>query len=459
MNGKDFAYINTPLPDDIAALKGMGRMQEALRRIDARLRGSLSPALRARLELEKALLPQYEEVYRLSVDDLLAAIRAHIPDFSKDDLAALDEEGWLDSIAINGAPRYLYCTVDSLLKAHPAFARRAGAPLASQNPVLDPVIARMKAQGSVSVDIELCARLRIRDNAFAPGPYRVHLPLAKPSMSQHGIRLLDASPAPCQAAGPDAPQRTAYFAATLRENAPFTLRFAYTQTARYADLWSPMPPRVLYPDAPAPTPDDLASFAPHLAFTPYLDSLAHTITQNDASPLAKARSIYLWITENVRYAYQRPYRLTPHGAEYAAVNRRGDCGLQALLFIVLCRILSIPARWESGLYAGPDHVGSHDWAQFYTGEYGWLPVDCSFGGAGFRQQNPERRAFYFGNLDPYRMVANSRYFSSFTPDTQFLRNDPYDNQSGEAETPVRPLASWEYDTKWSVVRIAERNRH
>ncbi|MFQ8759290.1 MAG: hypothetical protein ACLSAF_07420 [Intestinimonas sp.] len=32
----------------------------------------------------------------------------------------------------------------------------------------------------------------------------------------------------------------------------------------------------------------------------------------------------------------------------------------ALLFIALCRIAGVPARWESGLSVRPDHVGPHD---------------------------------------------------------------------------------------------------
>ncbi len=43
------------------------------------------------------------------------------------------------------------------------------------------------------------------------------------------------------------------------------------------------------------------------------------------------------------------YFLLDDIAEYCAVNQKGDCGVQALLFITLCRIVGIPARWQSGL--------------------------------------------------------------------------------------------------------------
>ena len=41
-----------------------------------------------------------------------------------------------------------------------------------------------------------------------------------------------------------------------------------------------------------------------------------------------------------------------------------------------------------------------------------------------RAQNEERRKFYFGNIDAYRMVANSEFEAPFTIEKQFWRADP-----------------------------------
>lgn len=452
----DYASMCTPLPEDLAALIALGNIDEAEKAIQTWLKRDLPEALHARLALELVHLKQIADVYTLDENALISALRAHVPDFSKDDLASLMREGWLDCKAIGGRTFYLQRTVDSLLKANPAFAKRAGQALKSENPVLDSVIARIKQSGVLSADITLRLSLNIASSAFAPGRYRVHLPCPKPSMSQHNIRLLYSSPRGGVTAKESAPQRTLFFDVCMEENHPFEAEYAYTQTARYADLYTPMQPVILYPDAQAPTEDDLAPCAPHIVFTPYLKSLAHEITRNEQTPLDKARSVYQWITGHVRYAFQRPYRMIANGSEYTAIGLKGDCGLQALLFITLLRILGIPARWESGLYAGPDHVGCHDWAQFYTEAYGWLPADCSFGGAGFRSGNEERRAFYFGNLDPYRLVANSRYFAPFEGLRQYLRHDPYDNQSGEVETEHRALLSNEYDTVYTLTDLTLR---
>ncbi len=163
------------------------------------------------------------------------------------------------------------------------------------------------------------------------------------------------------------------------------------------------------------------------------------------------------MTGHVRYSYMREYFLLPPIAEYAALGLKGDCGVQALLFITLCRIAGVPARWQSGLYAAPGDVGSHDWAQFYAPGWGWLFADCSFGGAARRAGNVERWKFYFGNLDPYRMVANSRFQAPLRPALQFGRNDPYDNQSGECEGETRSLRPNELCKAREVVEAIRLN--
>ena len=103
----------------------------------------------------------------------------------------------------------------------------------------------------------------------------------------------------------------------------------------------------------------------------------------------------------------------------------------ALLFITLCRIAGVPARWQSGLHVTPDGAGAHDWAMFYVAPYGWLYADPSFGSGGRRNGEPERTKHYFGNLDPCRMVANSLFQAPLTPPDLAWRHDPYDNQLGE----------------------------
>ena len=188
-------------------------------------------------------------------------------------------------------------------------------------------------------------------------------------------------------------------------------------------------------------------------FTPLIRAMCQEIVGDETNPLLKAKRIYEYVTDRVRYSYVRRYSTILSIPEYAAVNQKGDCGVQAVLFITLCRCAGVPARWQSGLFAAPYDIGGHDWAQFYVAPYGWLYADLSFGGSAHRLGNEERRAFYFGNLDPFRMPANLAFQHEFIPPKQFMRNDPTDNQYGECEYNDRALTLKEYSCEHTMVDI------
>ena len=87
----------------------------------------------------------------------------------------------------------------------------------------------------------------------------------------------------------------------------------------------------------------------------------------------------------------------------------------------------------------------HDWAEFYTPQYGWLPADPSVGRR--KSADPEVRDFLFGHLDAYRMIANVDCEQQFDPPKKFLRSDPVDNQRGELEWDGGNLYydDWDYE--------------
>ena len=438
-----------PLPEDIAHLKGAGEYELALELIDRRLAKPLPRMLKTRLEAEKRLLAGLPQAYTLTHEQLLLALRQRIPSFQDKELQALLLDGKLDFIYLNGTRYYHEDTVASLLKTHHALNARAREGAYNEDrSALDAVIGRMM-QRDLVFRYRLRATTRVR--TFAPGTiYRIHLPLAARSMQQEPAEDVTSSILLVSRDDENAPQRTVYLESSLREAPEFTLEYTCTQHPRYVNAMGDSA-HVVYPQARPVCDEDLAEQPPHLAFTPYLRSLAQELRGDESDPVLVARRFYDFITTRVIYAYQRPYRLIENGAEYTAVNLRGDCGLQALLFIALCRISGIPARWQSGLYAAPGDVGSHDWAEFYSARFGWLPVDCSFGGAAKRMGSALRWNFYFGNLDPWRMVANRVYYAPFAPAKSFARADPYDNQRGELETDARGLTGGEFSTRYEML--------
>lgn len=448
MRNEDIRYMNTPLPEDVQSACQAGDEALAHQLIEGWLSQDISAALQARLRCEQEFLPLRQRAYPLNEAALLQQLQARVKDFQPEELEGLRRGGWLDTCMVKGERRYMEDTVSSLIKANRSLAMRSDRPFSPGNPRLDEVVARAEKEKELSLRVRLRIQMAVAPEAFsARSVYRVHMPIPKPGMAQDEVRVLDCTPTPRHIARESAPQRTAYFEETLTENTPFVADVCYRQHLRYVDLLDGEP-FIAYPDAAAPTAEDLKELPPHLVFTPFLRALAAQIRGDEVIPARIAWRIYEYITTHVRYAYVRPYLMIENGAEYTAVNLRGDCGLQTLLFIALCRICGIPARWESGLIVEPDYIGSHDWAQFYTESWGWLGVDCSFGGGAWRRGNARRHRFYFGNLDPYRMAANSAYMASLQPAKEYLRNDPYDNQRGECETPQRGLLAHEYRTKF-----------
>ena len=197
--------------------------------------------------------------------------------------------------------------------------------------------------------------------------------------------------------------------------------------------------------------EDLAEYPPHILFTPFMKALEAEITKGLHGDLEKARAIYDYVTMNVEYSYMRSYFTIENLSEIAAIGRKGDCGIQALMFMTLARIAGIPTRWQSGLDTNPYDTGSHDWAMAYLKPYGWVFIDPSFGGGAYRNGHEKERQFYFGNLDPFRTPCNREFQRDFEPAAKFLRLDPYDNQSAEAEYDDRKLSRDDLTIRRSVV--------
>ena len=424
------ASYPVPLPEDIQKLKWAGEMEEAIDAIDRRVQGDIPELLRRRLMLERERLRRLPLQYPYTREQEFGKIRELIPDVTESEFREMELDGKLDYIFWHGEKRFFVRAHTALLR-RPEYVRRADPGASPVSPWLDPMIETIRKSGRLARRIELMFSIRPEEAAWKEGVYRAWLPYPLERDQQREVRLLEGAP---QALAPGGdPARTAYFEGPLNQGEAFSVRLSYVNDIRYADpLNAPAPANPLYPDAPAPTEEDLAE-TPWAPFSPLLVSLARDVTVGAESPLEKAARIYDFITTRVRYSFVRGYFNIDNHAEFCALNMRGDCGLQALLFITLCRISGIPARWQSGCSLSENGVGSHDWAQFYLDGWGWLFADPSFGGGAFRMGSESRRAFYFGNLDPMRLAAAHAFMAEFTPESHLLRLDPTDNQSGEIE--------------------------
>ncbi|GAB3587241.1 transglutaminase-like domain-containing protein [Hymenobacter daeguensis] len=121
-----------------------------------------------------------------------------------------------------------------------------------------------------------------------------------------------------------------------------------------------------------------------------------------STPLEKARAIYEHVVSTV--TYDKTGQGWGRGDIYYACDaRRGNCTDFHAIVIGYCRSLGIPARFSIGLPLpvgrGRGEIkGYHCWAEFYTKETGWVPVDASEAA-----KNPDKRNYFFGAHDENRV--------------------------------------------------------
>ena len=415
---RDFDFLHYPLPPDIVRRKEQGDLAGAIRLIDRALEKGEQPELAPRLRCERIRLQRLEYNYNLPLAKAKELMRAEWPDMTEEQFQALLDNNRIDWRYVNGEPR-CHDRFLSSLRLYPAETPGLAHPK-EDHTGRDEMLARMKAEGGLAARITLKATISPKTPA-AGKPVQAWLPIPAPCPQQSGIEILHCTEG-ARIAPEDAPQRTVYWDSAERDT--FTVTYRYLIRAPYVDVDS------ITADPVQPA-FDTEEQLPHIQFTPYLRALCGHIVGERTDPLEKARAIYDWITEYVDYRFQPDYFQLDPVAELCARELRGDCGLFAVLFITLCRIAGIPARWQSGLAVEPDHAGCHDWAMFYIAPHGWLWADCSYGSAARRRGETERRAHYFGNLDPQRMAANHKFAAPLTPPDPQWRHDPTDNQLGE----------------------------
>ena len=451
------------LPEDILREKMAGNLENAVKLIDLRLKAqNLPKALRECLLAEREMILRLPQDFPYTKAQALEKIRQKVPDFSEAEWQAMLAAGQIRWIYMNGEMRVFDRFFESMCKSMPEFAQRAALVLGGGESALrgtagdarlNRTMQTIKEQGSLACRIRIRASVRVKDEAFTPGmTVRVHLPIPAACAQQSEIKIESVWPQNAEIAPETAPQRTVFWQETMQENHEFRVEYSYKSTATWHDTAAEP---VQKGAEPAPGPECCAELLPHIRFTPYLRALAGELAEGADSPLEKARRFYDFITLNCKYTYMPSYFSLEEIAENCARTFTGDCGVFTLLFITLCRCAGIPAQWQSGLVAEPDFIGGHDWARFYAEPFGWLYADPSYGIGAVRAENEERRQFYFGNIDPYRMIANNAFEAAFTPAKTFWRTDPYDNQLGEVETDQRGMRYEEYTRSKEVLECEE----
>ena len=424
-------------------------------------------SLRARGELADIIRRTRFE-YSLDASGLLAKIRKVIPEATPAEVERWARESRARYRVIDGQKFFFRREPQNIfLFCEEAKERREKAGIEPAKPKWD-LVAHLKAiveeaektgQTEVlPVKHRVTHTLRIPGNTAgvkAGSVVRVWLPFPQEYRQQRDVKLISASPEP-RLIAPNAvdgnpvgggAQRTVYFEQTVTDPAKpmeFSEVVEYTSFARY--------PR-LEEGRVQPLPADwngacLGERPPHIVFTPAIRRQVAAIVGHETNALAKARRIFRWVSANITWNAEDEYCIVPSLVKKGFTARRGDCGIQNTVFITMCRIAGIPARWQSGFETKPgENWGMHDWAEIYIAPWGWLPADASYG----VQKSPDPRIadFYCGHQDSYRMIINLDWGRELFPPKASLRSEPADFQRGEVEVDGQNLYfdQWEYKTE------------
>ncbi|HEX5243266.1 MAG TPA: transglutaminase domain-containing protein [Tepidisphaeraceae bacterium] len=400
--------------------------------------------------------------YRLSANELLARLHSSIPDATLGELEAWRRAGQVQYRIIDGNVAYFGREPSNVFRFCGDAIRRRKTSDAPADWTLEQHLARVIAEAERTgrrqvVPIRHRVHFSLTVPSTAPGmkrgaTVRAWLPFPQEYRQQTHVKLISATPQPttiAPVAGGEypltgAPQRTIYFQQQVDDPAkPVTFSATYEFTS---SAWYPILDKSQARPLPADySQGDLGERLPHIQFTPEIRKIVAEVVGDETNPLERAHRIFLWVTQNIAYNAEAEYCTIPSLSKKAMTSRRGDCGVQTMLFMTLCRCTGIPARWQTGWETKRVGWDMHDWCEIYVEPWGWLPVDASYG---LRpSDDPKIREFYFGHQDSYRMIVNRDYGSPLVPPKASLRSEPLDFQRGEVEIDGKNLyfPFWDYD--------------
>ncbi len=145
----------------------------------------------------------------------------------------------------------------------------------------------------------------------------------------------------------------------------------------------------------------------------FADIASDVIRERQANTsLMKARALYDYIIDNMRYAKEGTYGTGD--ANYACDTKSGNCTEFHSFFISLARSAGIPARFAVGAAIPSERNeggvnGYHCWAEFYA-EDKWWPVDISEA-----NKYTALATYYFGHHPANRIEFSKGRNLSFSP--------------------------------------------
>ncbi len=452
---------------DYQAMIEQGEYTQASQIIRSKLADpKLSIEQRLNLEFELERMARIRHDFTKTEAEIREYVLQYIPTASADDFKRWEGSQALEWRMIDGEKRY-FNRADRNLFRIDAGARKiwdeqhrdaAPTPGSGANVQIDShnarIITDVAARGRKYVQP---VRLRIIQSVHVNGDVvpageilRCWIPFPRNIPGrQDEIRLIATEPARNIVAPDEILQRTVYLEkpAVAGEATEFSVEYEYTARGTWTNI---DPARVTAVD-PAEMAEYLCERPPHIVFTPEIRAISQQVVGTETNPHEIAKLLFKWVDENIPWASAREYSTIRNIPAYAIANQHGDCGIQGLTFIALCRLNGIPARWQSGWEFKPPDDSMHDWGMLYFEPYGWVPMDPTYG---IRDVDDERgKWFYVNGMDSYRTIYNDDYSQPFYPAKIHPRSETVDSQRGEVEWRGGNLYfdQWDWTHDWQII--------
>jgi transglutaminase-like putative cysteine protease len=430
-------------------LEEAGKFREATSLLQDSLAQARNEIERKNLSFEIDRLKRIRLDYSVTKEQLRKGIEKSLRRVTEKEFEGWIRNGWFDACVIDDALRFVAPSARNLFMRHQELEPRRTHPRNQRDlerhtlRTADSIQYAVARQGTPFVlPRHFRAVMTVTVDADATpdsSVIRAWLPVPRSLPFQKEFALLGSS-SPVLRLSPDTSLiRSAYLEQRASKGKETVFRIEYRYTM-YSVSFSLDPARIqsIPPGDPAVGP--YLQESQHVVFTQKMRALSDSIVGKETNPMLKAKKIHDWISEHLLYSYAREYSTIRNISDYCLTKRYGDCGQHALLFITLCRLNRIPARWQSGWYTFPGAKDIHDWTEIYLPPYGWVPVDPDMGVFAMRyytslrpQERRRLRDFYFGGLEPYRMIANGDHCQPLEPSKRTLRSDNVDFQRGEVE--------------------------
>lgn len=409
------------------------------------IKENLSSLEKYDLNLQIELMDRIRKDFKRTREQVVDALKKYYPNLTDEMLLAWEKDKSLEMMIIDGEKRYFNNAVPNLFRINKEAKKHKEVIEVSKRDDLDiflenyiPKIVERAIEKIeryiYPVKMKIKYSLTVKPNAVPEGEIiRCWLPYPKESHPrQFDVQLLSVNKPEYIISDDHNLQRTLYLEGVSKKDQPtiFEMELVFRSLAEFVNLFDDSR-EITFNKNPEVYSAYTKEVFPHIVFTERIKELSKKIVGEEKNPLIKLKKIFTWVDKNIPWASAREYSTIPNIPEYALENGHGDCGIQSLLFITLCRYNGIPAKWQSGWMLHPPEVNLHDWAEIYVDGYGWVPVDQSFGIKDYLDES--QKYFYLGGIDAFRLIVNEDYSKPLFPAKIYPRSETVDFQRGEVE--------------------------